>query len=232
MKRIALWVMLAAASLTGLSCADTGGTVPGASSDQRSDVQKPTTTGVIMVKTVDGEPSMDQIVQHASTHAFVSWDGVSAPLGRIALMRRGSDLCSIRFTGFHREEEAPGVLAVGGPSYFAEYDWYHLTAQRIESGHRKVDRKPGWGFSFLMAFTRGSPFIKCGSFEPLWSYPNIVRFLEGNDRHDYGIELAPTNWRDVADVDVANPSLRWYRYDEKRRPILVPWEDLPQHKRQ
>jgi hypothetical protein len=82
-----------------------------------------------------------------------------------------------------------------------------------------------------MAFTRGSPIVKCGSIEPLWSYPGTVTFFEGDERRDYGIELAPTNWREPREIDLAHPDLRWYRFDDKRQPILIPWEQLPQPRR-
>ena len=218
-------------SFVGWSCAHTDGTIAESSGNPLS-AQKSTTTGVIAVNSNRGVPSNEQIVQYASSHAFVSFDRVGAPFGRIVLMRRKGDICAVRFTEFHRKDLPSGFLTDGGPSFYAEYDWYQLRSQGVESGHREVSEKPGRGFSVTMAFTRGSPIIKCGSFAPLWLYPQSVRFFEGDERRDYEIELAPTNWREPADIDLAHPDLRWYRYDEKRQPILIPWEQLPQPTRQ
>ena len=144
-------------------------------------------------------------------------------------MRRGTEVCAVRFTTFHtREETSPGTFTLGGPSYYADYDWNDLTAKR--SGHRKASKKPGYGIPLLTppGFFAGDPFIKCGSMEPSWSYPTAVRFNETNDSgRDFGIELAPTGWNDVGSIDLSHPALRWYRVNDRRKPFLIPFELLP-----
>jgi hypothetical protein len=233
MRRIALCGVLATASIMGSSCAGTAETVV-ESSEKPLQAEKGPTTGIVIVeKDRSGVPLVEQRVRYASTHAFIGPLGVSAPMGRILLMRRGPDLCAIRFTEFHRTKDAPsGLFTRGGPSLYAEYDWYDLTAPKVQSGHRQLSNKPGYGIPLTFPVFTGSPWVKCRSFEPTWSYPNAVRFIESNELRDYGIELAPTSWRDVAEIDLAHPRLRWYRYDEKREPILVPLGDLPQAKGQ
>jgi hypothetical protein len=119
------------------------------------------------------------------------------------------------------------LFTLGGSSFYAEYDWYDLTTEKAESGRRKLSDKPGYGIPFFFPMFTGSHWVECKSFAPLWGYPNVVRFFESNERRDYGIELAPTNWRDITEIDMAHPRLRWYRYDEKRKPILIPSEALP-----
>ena len=153
-------------------------------------------------------------------------------MGRIVLMRRGSDFCAIRFTGFRRDDNEPeGLFYVPGPSLYAEYDWYDLAASSAGSGHRKVSRTPGWGIPFFFPLGTGTYYVKCGSMEPWWGYPTAVLFHETNEvTRDFGIELAPTGWRDVSEIDLAHPALRWYRVNEKRKPYLLPLDALPQAK--
>lgn len=43
---------------------------------------------------------------------------------------------------------------------------------------------------------------------------------------DYGIELAPTKWTDISQVDVFDPRLIWYRYDENRKDLNIPVDKL------
>jgi hypothetical protein len=192
---------------------------------------EPAPANAMPIKTDVGTPSVEQIVQYAQSHAAVTWYGVGAPLGRVVLMRRGSDLCAIRFTAFRTAHEtSPGVFTLGGPSYYAEYDWYELKQSARKSGHREASEKPGYGIPLLMdhPFSRGDHFIKCGSIEPLWSYPISVGFLETNDAsRDSGIELAPTGWRDISEIDLKHPALRWYRVNGKRKPFLIPLDALP-----
>jgi len=230
--RITLCGILVATGILRSSCALAAEPVGNASSEKPLQVETGATTH-IPVKTDKGTPSVEQIVQYASTHALASWDGASAPLGRIVLMRRGTNLCAVRFTKFHRGEDTPpGVLTRGGPSLYAEYDWYDLTGPQVVSGHRKLSNVAGSGIPFLFPIFTGEHFIKCSSFEPLWRYPTVVTLFESNDPHDYGIELAPTAWRDVAEIEMNHPRLSWYRYDEKRKPILIPLGELPPAKGQ
>jgi hypothetical protein len=143
-------------------------------------------------------------------------------------MRRGSDLCAIRFTKFHRGEDVPGgFFTLGGPTFYAEYDWFDLTEPAVRSGQGKLSDKPGYGIPLLFPMFTGSHWVKCRSFAPLWSYPTQVRFVERNDARDYGIELAPTNWREISEINLADPRLQWYRYDENRKPVLISSEYLP-----
>jgi hypothetical protein len=189
-------------------------------------------SGAVLVEVDSEGPSRNELVRHAPTHAFVAWFGVGAPLGRVVLMRRGTELCAIRFTTFNtREETHEGLFTLGGPSYYAEYDWYDLSEHRKRSGHRETSRKPGYGIPLLTPpmFFAGNPFIGCGSMEPLWWYPIAVRFHETGDvGRDHGIELAPTGWKDAGAIDLAHPSLRWYGVNERRKPFFIPLELLPQ----
>src|SRR5688500_11132430 len=50
----------------------------------------------------------------ASDSALVDRTAVAAPLGKFLLVRRGSDICAVRFTKFHGGVEAGST----------EYDWY------------------------------------------------------------------------------------------------------------
>jgi hypothetical protein len=60
-----------------------------------------------------------------------------------------------------------------------------------------------------------------------WTYPNHVAFYSGGQAQDEGIELAPTKWQEISEVNIQDPHLNWYRYDEKRERILIPRAHLP-----
>jgi hypothetical protein len=58
-------------------------------------------------------------------------------------------------------------------------------------------------------------------------YPaNVSVHTEGTKLGDHGIELAPTRWSAINEVNVSDPRLRWFRYDEKRKETYIPREDL------
>jgi len=43
---------------------------------------------------------------------------------------------------------------------------------------------------------------------------------------DYGFELAPTPWTDIKDVNIKDPRIKWYKYDEKRERFFIPIDKL------
>ena len=80
------------------------------------------------------------------------------------------------------------------------------------------------------AFSFGNKEIKCGAIQLHWSGKGWVHFYGGDQKEgDYGIELAPTKWTNISQVNVFDPRVKWYRYDAKRQDIKIPidrlWDD-------
>ena len=161
--------------------------------------------------------------------------GVNSPVGRLLLMRRGSDLCAIRFTEFHRGHDAKPAtwFHSGHESFYAEYDWYEpgangqFSGSDVETGHRTVDQRPTVGLLFLnLGFPLGSNRMKCGPFYSRWFYPTGISFIEGT-RYDYELELAPTQWTEPSQINLQDPQLIWYQLNENQPDTFVPLKDLP-----
>jgi hypothetical protein len=172
---------------------------------------------------------------NAADNAMMTWSDVGSPVGHMLLIRHGADRCVIRFTTFHRGHDAKPETALnsGAESFFAEYDWYHATAisdnhqgAGYESGHRAVSRQALMGVGRL-AFQPGDDEIHCGSFKLVWVYPVRVGFNDRYSVKDIGIELAPTKWTAIEQVNFKDTALRWYTVDEARKPTLIPIERLP-----
>jgi hypothetical protein len=173
--------------------------------------------------------------RNAAHNAMMTWFDVGSPVGHMLLIRRGADRCVIRFTIFHRGHDAKPETSFnsGAESFFAEYDWYHPTANSdshqgagYESGHRAVSRQTSTGVGRL-AFQPGDDEIHCGPFKLVWIYPVRVGFNDRDSAKDIGIELAPTKWTVIEQVNFKAPALRWYAVDEARKPTLIPIEQLP-----
>jgi hypothetical protein len=75
-----------------------------------------------------------------------------------------------------------------------------------------------------MAFSRGDPFIHCGDVTVTWIYPTAIS-LVGQGLNDT-LEVAPTKWRELADVSPTDQRLTWYRYDARRSERRLPVEQL------
>ena len=170
----------------------------------------------------------------AESRAVITWDSAGAPLGKFLLIRRGGDACALRFTTAHRGHDAkPQTLTQSGEeTFFAEYEWFYqgdgsslLTGPGVRSGRGKLEKKPLRGIGRL-AFQTGETYVKCGPFTLLWTYPTSVSFYSGSNRGDQGIEMAPTKWSSVLQIDFQNPHLKWYRYDEDRSVTYIPIDAL------
>jgi hypothetical protein len=180
------------------------------------------------------EQKYKDLERNALTYGSVTPVNASAPIGRFLLIRRGKDVCAVRFTEFHRGHDAkpPTVWHSGEESLYAEYDWYYqgdgsgdFAKPHVKSGHSKLSQKSLVGIGRL-SFQTGTIRVRCGPFKLMWDYPNSVAFDEGTRLADSGIELAPTKWREIAEVNPHDPRLQWYRYDEKRPMTYIPVDQL------
>jgi hypothetical protein len=164
-----------------------------------------------------GPPGTDDV--HIGKTAIVM------PLGRILLVGKNSEYCAIKFTKYWTGRT--------GEDHFAKYESY---CQGDKSGNfikKNVILKRG-ELSFpkprgigRFAFSLANREIECGIARLLWSGQGAVHFYNKKQKQgDYGIELAPTKWTDISHVDVFDPRLRWYKYDEKRRRENIPVDNL------
>jgi hypothetical protein len=171
--------------------------------------------------------------ERARNSTLISPHSVSAPVGRFLLVRNGHDACALRFTDIHRGGDArPRTWwQEGGESEYAEYDWYYqgdgsgdFTKANVKSGHGKLYEKSAVGIGRLR-FSRGINVIQCGPLRLRWSYPSHL-YMTSDKGDDLGVELAASKWRDLSDVNVRDPRLRWYRYDEQRKDTYISADQL------
>jgi hypothetical protein len=165
------------------------------------------------------------------THALVTWYDAGAPLGRFVLIRKDTHVCAVRFTEYRRGNDAkPSTMFNSGEESFnAKYE----CASQVEWGRgfgnvttAEVSKGASWGVGRL-AFQSGEMNVKCGPYKLPWMYPTRVSFhIFGTRLGDHGIELAPTRWSDIKEVDVSSTRLRWFRYDEGRKDTYIPIEKL------
>jgi hypothetical protein len=153
------------------------------------------------------------------------------PVGRILLVRKKSQYCAVRLTEAWQGET---VL-----DRFANYESYYqgdgsgdlskadvqFTADQLIA-RRSVPKFPQ--FPRFLSHPAGpeNKQIRCGPIKLAWFglgiYFNEHLWTTG----DRGMELAPTKWTDISQVNVFDPRLKWYKYDGKRENVSVPIEHL------
>jgi hypothetical protein len=192
-----------------------------------------------------GLETLDRNASAANDAALVAANFVTSPLGRWTLLRKGQDLCAIRFTRFRHERAKDRIPSITTDSFFADYDWVYqgdgsgdLVKANAKAGHLEASVKPN-----IWRFMRGERFVSCRSYRTQWWYPNRIFLIKAENltelnpsrsTHPNDIEVALTGWKEIGHVNVHDPKLVWRRLDPERdsahideEPKIIPVTELP-----
>jgi len=172
--------------------------------------------------------------------------GVAIPLDRILLIRKDNRYCALKFIRVWTEldeermkEYAPDIAKGGdladhfrdiATRKYALYESYSQKGCTEDFSNNSLQVTKGTA-SWLplrgpfrpFIYQPGEAYVKCCSFKLVWSYKTGVSFIpSGKYLGDYGIELAPTPWTNIKEVNVRDPRIKWFRYDEKRPAKYTP----------
>jgi len=158
----------------------------------------------------------------------IGGNGFSMILGRIVLVRKDSQYCAIKFT-----ETWTGETVIDN---FTNYESYYqgdgsgdFSKNNVQYNREQLAERRRVGLGRLWSYPAGpeNKQIKCGPIKLAWSGWCTVYFNEHVwESGDRGIELAPTKWTDISQVNVFDPRLKWYRYDEKGKDKFIPIDEL------
>ncbi len=150
---------------------------------------------------------------------------IRIPIGYFLLARRHSERCAVKLID-HWTTEGGSELYTIYDSYFSKHPVAFIspTAANYFRGELSFPKLVGIG---RLAFNFGELDIRCGSMQMHWTGVSWIYFHHsGHALGDYGIELAPTPWTDIAEVNFNDPRLQWYRYDENREESYVHIDQL------
>jgi hypothetical protein len=170
---------------------------------------------------------------------YLAPNAIGIPLGRILMVRKDNEYCAVKFTQC--------LTGKTDHDQHAEYESYYQgdkTGSFYNRNVKYVKEEVYYTKQSLSIF--GHPIrigakkdICCGPIELWWSGLKCVTAVYFN-RHDqkqgdfYGIELAPTLWTDIKEVNLNDPRIKWYRYDENRKRVNIPidqlWENTQENK--
>jgi hypothetical protein len=164
-----------------------------------------------------GHPKNNEV--HISKVAIVM------PVGRVLLARKGSEYFAIKFIEFWTGKTKEDL--------YASYELYYNKSADgnfssknivVKKGELSFPKPRGIG---RFAFSFSHREIKCGDIILEWSGEGSVHFYnENQEQGDYGVELAPTKWSNISEVDIHDKRLKWYRYDENRKRVNIPIDKL------
>lgn len=160
-----------------------------------------------------GGPGADDVV--------VSGNGVRMPLRRILLVRKDERTGAVRFVG--------DGFWIARRFLHADYEEYVRKDETGGFAGANVVRRKRTAYALFVAspVVLGNFAVECGPAKLFWTGGRTVHFVKGNgDEGDAGVELAPTPWTDISQVDLSDPRIRWYRYQPGRRRVRLPVDAL------
>lgn len=169
----------------------------------------------------------NDIYPPGADEVLIGPNGVIMPTGRILLIRKDTTYCAIKFVDMWTGKTEDDKYAKY-ESYFPQDDSKILGPGNIGIYKDELHSpQPRWSlFGHPVAFGEKSD-IRCSPFNLWWSGKGTVYFFErGKPQRDYGIELAPTPWTDISQLNLSNPHIKWYRYDGTRKRVNFPVDKL------
>ncbi len=181
-------------------------------------------------------PDWKVVVHHIKHEALVGFDWVDQPTNRIILIRTQNYLCAVKFASFHTGHHVhkANFFHGDGVSTYAKAKWVEFNLEPQKAMLRKAKPRsislssyPQVGIGRLST-QLGHDYIKCGGSRVPWSYPtglSLALYFNVAETH---IQLAPTAWTSFADINLADPRLKWYSYDENNDKVMaIPIALLP-----
>lgn len=164
---------------------------------------------------------------------YITPNSIGMPLNRILLVRKDDDYCIVRFTRNWGKTDYDQHVEY--ESYYQGDKSGNFSNKNVQYRKEEVYYKRPIFFIFGHGVAIGAKLnIHCGQIELWWSAGPFLAFVYFNradqDQKDYGIELAPTPWTDIKEVDLKDPRVKWYRYDEIRERVFVPIDKLLENK--
>ncbi len=73
-----------------------------------------------------------------------------------------------------------------------------------------------------LAFSTGDAAVRVGPFKFGYSYPDCIdMYPSGSERAEHGFHFTAISARDLRDINVHDPKLRWFSHKVNRREDFV-----------
>ncbi|MBN1103927.1 MAG: hypothetical protein JXL84_10985 [Deltaproteobacteria bacterium] len=169
--------------------------------------------------------SPQKSIPPSSTDVYIAPNAVMVPMGHFLLIKKNNEYCALKFLSYWNENHGQDRYATY-ISYYQGDGTGNFTKDTVQlhKGELSFPKPRGVG---RLSFSFGKKEVICGPIRLFWAGNGYIYFhREGQEQGDHGIELAPTKWTDISQVNVADHRLKWYRYDPGRPRSTIPLENL------
>ncbi len=179
---------------------------------------------IAIVIHIRSKPS-DLVERPETNEVDISSHVIIVPKNRFILIREDSVYGAVKYTSMWTTKNGEGhygsyesYFQADGSGDFTKNDALHQIGELSDPELFGIGR---------LAFNFGNFDVICGSFKLQWTGGGTLYFFNSAQREgDYGIELAPTIWSDISQVNVFDKRIKWYKYDESRPRRIIPIDSL------
>lgn len=175
---------------------------------------------------VEAGDGADLSVTTEPRNVVVGGHRIQIPTGRFLLIRKGSDCAAVKFLSYWTGETER--------DYFGSYECYYRSdggcdfsgpGVKATTGQVSYPRFRG---TFHWAYQKGRKDLRCGRIALSWvGNGKVSFFMPGQtSAKDKGIEMAPTAWTNISDVDSQSSGVTWYRLNSYRPDESITIEEM------
>jgi hypothetical protein len=145
------------------------------------------------------------------------------PLGRVLLISRDNFMGAVRF--LHTEERSDGT--------YTKYEYFEYEkggARKVREGELSFKPSSGKGIFFHESpYKLGGP-LKLMDFSLFTvgggrDHSNVY-FWSAPNKPDLKVRMAPTPWKDISEVNLTDPRIRWFAYGNKESRKVTPIDKI------
>jgi len=181
---------------------------------------------IVLVSIRESTAAMNDDLETMDNQVTIYYSGIELPAEKILLVRKNYHYGALKFIRFWTEKD--------GKEKYATYKGYYqgdgtgdFSNKNVSMSEGKASALPLWGPFRPFIYQPGNSYVKFASFRLTWAYKSFVGFMPPNKgMGDFGFEFAPTPWTDISQVNVFDPRIKWYRYDKKRKDVIIPIDQL------
>ena len=147
------------------------------------------------------------------------------PVGRVLLIERGSFLGGVKF--IHNEQKADGIY-----SKYECFEFQNGRIKKIREGELLL-KNPSKGKGFLFHSGPNSLFgppLKIKDFTLSAAAGGLehstIYFESKPNKPDRKVRMAPTPWVELREINLSDPRIKWFAYDEKREWKVIPIDKI------
>lgn len=151
---------------------------------------------------------------------------VVMPVGRVLLISGENFVGALKF--LRNDERSDGI--------YSKYECFEHEKARFKkvresevSFKKSSDNRGGIFFHGSPTELAGPP-LKLRDFS-LFAHArgkdhSIIYFADARYRPDLKVRMAPTPWKAISEVNLSDPRIRWFGYDEKRERKIIPIDKI------